>query len=210
MRTEMGEKARDIMGRKEDTAYLGRNIFLQGDKFLKQMKDHHPAAKVVKIEATRMLMKETAKKKGALPVQNRPMDDNSELSSPESPSVNQSCDVSIDPTVVRTPSHSKLQDHRIAQHIKDHSFENVFQQQKRHAAWNGFRDNWALGFVQQQDVISTRKKRRTKRSPKQKYAGLTGGGVLEYNDKLTRHLALKKYSETFAETASSFQIVERA
>lgn len=28
MRTEMGEKAREVMSRKEDTAYLGRNLFL--------------------------------------------------------------------------------------------------------------------------------------------------------------------------------------
>lgn len=51
------------MGRKEDTAYLGRNIFLQGDKFLKQMKEHNPTDKTIKSEATRMLMKECAKKK---------------------------------------------------------------------------------------------------------------------------------------------------
>lgn len=60
----MSDKARDILGRKEDTAYLGRNIFLEGEKFLKQMKDHHPADKINKIEATRMLMKERAKSKG--------------------------------------------------------------------------------------------------------------------------------------------------
>ncbi len=64
MRVEMSDKARDILGRKEDTAYLGRNIFLEGEKFLKQMKDHHPADKINKIEATRMLMKDRAKSKG--------------------------------------------------------------------------------------------------------------------------------------------------
>ena len=64
MKIEMGEKARDIMSRKEDTAYLGRNIFLQGEKFLKQMKEFNPVEKVSKIEATRMLMKERAKTKG--------------------------------------------------------------------------------------------------------------------------------------------------
>ena len=64
MRVEMNEKARDIMTRKEDTAYLGRNIFLEGEKFLKQMKDHNPADKTSKMEATRMLMKERAKSKG--------------------------------------------------------------------------------------------------------------------------------------------------
>lgn len=36
------------MGRKEDTAYLGRNLFLQGDKFLKGMKEGNPSDKVVK------------------------------------------------------------------------------------------------------------------------------------------------------------------
>ena len=30
MKIEMSEKARDIMSRKEDTAYLGRNLFLEG------------------------------------------------------------------------------------------------------------------------------------------------------------------------------------
>lgn len=38
MKLEVNEKARDIMSRKEDTAYLGRNIFLEGEKFLKKMK----------------------------------------------------------------------------------------------------------------------------------------------------------------------------
>jgi len=52
------------MNRKEDTAYLGRNLFLEGEKYLKQMKDTHPSGKVLKIEATRMLMKDIAKKKG--------------------------------------------------------------------------------------------------------------------------------------------------
>lgn len=57
MKIEMGDKARDILGGKEDTAYLGRNLFLGGEKFLKQMKEYHPSDKVNKIEATRMLMK---------------------------------------------------------------------------------------------------------------------------------------------------------
>lgn len=59
----MNEKSRDIMGRKEDTAYLGRNIFLQGQAFLKNIKEHHPHDRILKTEATRLLMKECAKKK---------------------------------------------------------------------------------------------------------------------------------------------------
>jgi hypothetical protein len=60
----MNDKARDIMNRKEDTGYLGRNLFLKGEKYLKQMKDTNPSAKALKTEATRMLMKDIAKKRG--------------------------------------------------------------------------------------------------------------------------------------------------
>lgn len=52
------------MSRKEDTAYLGRNLFLQGEKFLKGMREANPSEKTLKTEATRMLMKECAKQKG--------------------------------------------------------------------------------------------------------------------------------------------------
>jgi hypothetical protein len=41
----MGEKAREVMSHKEDTAYLGRNIFLQGEKFLKGMREANPQKK---------------------------------------------------------------------------------------------------------------------------------------------------------------------
>ena len=61
---EMDEKARDIMSRKEDTAYLGRNLFLEGEKYLKEMKVSNPVSKVNKMEATRLLMKDRAKSKG--------------------------------------------------------------------------------------------------------------------------------------------------
>ena len=64
MKTDMNEKARDIMSRKEDTAYLGRNLFLQGEKYLKEMKVSNPASKINKMEATRLLMKDRAKSKG--------------------------------------------------------------------------------------------------------------------------------------------------
>ena len=46
MKMEMDEKARDIMSRKEDTAYLGRNLFLEGEKYLKEMKVSNPVSKV--------------------------------------------------------------------------------------------------------------------------------------------------------------------
>lgn len=72
MRIEMNEKARDVMSRKEDTAYLGRNLFLQGDKFLKNMREANPNERTLKTEATRMLMKECAKQKGRNPPQPDP------------------------------------------------------------------------------------------------------------------------------------------
>jgi hypothetical protein len=50
--------------------------------------------------------------------------------------------------------------------IRNASFESVMQQQRRQAAWRGFADNWAMGFIKNEDVISTKKKRRNKRSPK--------------------------------------------
>ena len=46
MKMDMNDKARDIMNKREDTAYLGRNIFLQGEKFLKQMKEQKPNDKL--------------------------------------------------------------------------------------------------------------------------------------------------------------------
>lgn len=64
MKMDMDEKARDIMSRKEDTAYLGRNLFLEGEKYIKDMKVTNPVSKTNKVEATRMLMKERAKTKG--------------------------------------------------------------------------------------------------------------------------------------------------
>jgi hypothetical protein len=72
MRIEMNEKARDVMSRKEDTAYLGRNLFLQGDKFLKNMREANPSERTLKTEATRLLMKECAKQKGKVIMQADP------------------------------------------------------------------------------------------------------------------------------------------
>ena len=48
MKIEMNERSRDIMGRKEDTTYLGRNLFLQGDKYFKEMKEGNPQNKIFK------------------------------------------------------------------------------------------------------------------------------------------------------------------
>lgn len=56
----MKEKSRDIMGRKEDTAYLGRNVFLDGNRHFKDMKQGTPAEKILKTEVTRLVMKECA------------------------------------------------------------------------------------------------------------------------------------------------------
>jgi hypothetical protein len=50
--------------------------------------------------------------------------------------------------------------------IKNKSFESIMLEQKRHAAWRGFSDNWAMGFYKNEDIITTKKKRRSKRSPR--------------------------------------------
>jgi hypothetical protein len=94
----MNEKSRDIMGRKEDTAYLGRNLFLQGEKFLKQMKDHNPAEKIMKTEATRMLMKECSKKKGRTTAQFEvnSSEEVSEITNTNSTTLNGSMEASVD------------------------------------------------------------------------------------------------------------------
>ena len=42
--------------------------------------------------------------------------------------------------------------------IKNKSFDCVMKEQKRAAAWNGFIENWALGFCKNEDLISTKKK----------------------------------------------------
>ena len=46
------------------------------------------------------------------------------------------------------------------------------KEQRRHAAWEGFSQNWAMGFFKNEDVISTKKKRKNKRSPK-KYCNIS-------------------------------------
>lgn len=103
MKIEMNDKARDIMNRKEDTGYLGRNLFLEGEKYLKQLKDSNPSGKTLKIEATRMFMKDKAKKKGRVVVPEPLPDsfeetDNANLSkaSNSPPSINQSTELSLE------------------------------------------------------------------------------------------------------------------
>ena len=92
--------------------------------------------------------------------------------------------------------------------IRNASFESVMQQQRRQAAWRGFADNWAMGFIKNEEVISTKKKRRNKRSPK-RYVNMTenSSDLLGYNDLFSRHASLKKYSEQFANTASSYALL---
>ena len=52
--------------------------------------------------------------------------------------------------------------------IKNESFESVLAAQKRHASWQSFSDHWALGFKKNQDLITTKKKRKVRKSPKNK------------------------------------------
>ena len=52
--------------------------------------------------------------------------------------------------------------------IKNGSFQDVLSAQKRQAAWQAFSDHWALGFKKNDDLITTKKKRKVRKSPKSK------------------------------------------
>ena len=52
--------------------------------------------------------------------------------------------------------------------IRNNSFESVLSAQKRKASWQSFSDHWALGFKKNDDLITTKKKRRVRKSPKNK------------------------------------------
>jgi len=83
------------------------------------------------------------------------------------------------------------------------------KEQKRHAAWEGFSENWAVGFSEHVEEMTLKRKRHAKRSPRPKYADLSGGNILDYNNKMSRFKALKKYQEAFEKTATAFSIVAR-
>ena len=53
--------------------------------------------------------------------------------------------------------------------IKNASFSSVLSAQKRQASWQSFTNHWALGFKKNDDLITTKKKRKARKSPKQKY-----------------------------------------
>ena len=93
--------------------------------------------------------------------------------------------------------------------IRNNSFDSVMQEQKRLAAWRGFADNWAMGFSKNDGVITTKKKRRNKRSPR-KFVNATEAStsnLLDYNDLSSRHASLKKYREHFTATASAYALL---
>jgi hypothetical protein len=179
------------------------------------MKSSNPHDKVNKIEATRMLMKERAKSKGRAirkEIQADELGDSVGDSSPvnrSNQSINESTlDVSTSGFHNRMSSKEKekAKDEQIFKMIKNASYESVLLTQKRHAAWDAFTENWAMGFKKNDDLIITKKKRRVKKSPKQKFVDISDGGELEYNDKMSRHIALKKYKEAFDKTAASYRI----
>jgi hypothetical protein len=93
--------------------------------------------------------------------------------------------------------------------IRNNSFDSVMKEQKRLAAWRGFADNWAMGFYKNEDVITTKKKRRNKRSPR-KFVNATETSttnLLDYNDLSSRHASLKKYREHFDATAAAYTLL---
>lgn len=208
MRIEMNEKCREIMGRKEDTGYLGRNLFLQGDKFVKDMRDHHPHDRLLKAEATRMLMKDSAKRRTRTSTQQPPSEEVSDILSTSNSTLNTSVSACLDAqSRLQALASEAEKEKRMKGMIRNKSFESVLGEQRRQAAWEGFSNNWAMGFYKNEDVISTKKRRRNKRSPR-KYAHLsqTSTSLLDYNDIFTRHTSLKKYKEAFNTTASAYAL----
>ena len=138
MKIEMNDKARDIMSRKEDAAYLGRNLFLEGEKFIKQMKSSNPLSKVNKLEATRLLMKDRAKSKKR---QCRKEQNDLDASECSSGNVSMSQDASVldMSTMSNRREDSRMREKeretKIAKMIKSSSYQNVMSAQKRKAAW---------------------------------------------------------------------------
>ena len=63
MRMELNEKAKNIMNRREDNSYLGRDLGIDGLQYIKQLNERRPDERKVKVGATRMLMKENGKVK---------------------------------------------------------------------------------------------------------------------------------------------------
>lgn len=66
-----------------------------------------------------------------------------------------------------------------------------------------------MGFYKNEDVITTRKKRRNKRSPR-KFMNVTessSSNLLDYNDLASRHASLKKYKQHFDTTASAYTLL---
>lgn len=87
----------------------------------------------------------------------------------------------------------KSRDECVSRMIRNGSYQSVLECQKRHAAWEAFTDHWAQGFKKNDDIITTKKRRKGRKSPKQKFFDSDDNSHLDYNDKMSRHLALKKY-----------------
>ena len=79
------------------------------------------------------------------------------------------------------------------------------QEQKRRAVWNGFSDHWRKGCEKHEDNNTTLKKKKPKKQPRPRFQ-TTDHEILNYHDQYTRFVAMKKYENTFAETASSFNL----
>ena len=79
--------------------------------------------------------------------------------------------------------------------------------QKRQAAWSAFSDNWAMGFKKNEDLITTKKSRKMKKAPRQKYLNVSDSNELEYSDKMSRYKALKHFKDSFDKTAVSYQLL---
>ena len=89
--------------------------------------------------------------------------------------------------------------------MKCKSTETFMQEQKRRAVWNGFSEHWRKGCEKHEDMNKTLKKKANKKAVKPKFQ-TADHEILNYHDKFTRLVALKKYENAFADTASSFKL----
>ncbi len=89
--------------------------------------------------------------------------------------------------------------------MKCKSSETFMQEQKRRAIWNGFSQNWRKGCEKHEEANKKLKKKANKKAVKAKFQ-TSENEILNYHDQFSRLVALKRYENAFADTASSFKL----
>jgi hypothetical protein len=82
------------------------------------------------------------------------------------------------------------------------------QEQKRRAEWNGFSEHWRKGCEKHEEGSKGLKKKAQKKPNRARFQ-TADHEILNYHDQYSRLVALKKYENAFADTASSFKLKMR-